>query len=171
MSTTPNNPPAFPTPSGFAKITAHQPGVGEFETTVEVCKTVMTPTDQGIHPSARLDSATLAQLTWKPGTARAVAVAIVQHALNGPDVIWPDQVDYSATGMTPDDKNCVGLAFRNLQRNGIIQHGSSFRRSQAQGANSRTIFSYTLASRSRAELFLKRNGAGNGKPVQGELIV
>lgn len=117
-----------------------------------------------------LDQATIKQLTWKPGTARAVAVAIVSHALNGPDILWPDQVDYSTTGMTTDDKNCVGLAFRNLQRNGILEHGANFRRSEIKVANGRTIFSYRLASRSRAELFLKRNGAGNGKPVQQELI-
>lgn len=130
----------------------------------------MSMTEQGIHAAGHLDAALIAQLSWKPSITRMVAATIVHQALNAPDVLWPDEVDYRATGMTEADKNCVGLAFRNLTRQGILEHGASFRRSTAPGANSRTIFSYRLASRSRAELFLKRNGAGNGRPVQQELI-
>lgn len=37
--------PAFPTPSGHATIKGYQPGVGEYEQTVDVCKIGMSLRD------------------------------------------------------------------------------------------------------------------------------
>ena len=128
----------------------------------------MSATESGI--TAKLDLATLQQMTWKATTTRAIACTIVSHMLSCPDVLWPDEISFSEVpGYNTDDANCVGLAYRNLARQGIIRHGSSFRRSTAENARGRTIFPYMLESRSRAELFLKRNG-GQVAPTQVELI-
>ena len=115
----------------------------------------MTTTETDQH----LDAVTIRQLTWKSGIATSVAVAIVRHMITCPGVLWPDEISYdSVPSLTAADANCIRIAYRNLTRQGIIAHGTSFRRSTAENSRGRTIFCYTLASRSRAELFLRRNG-------------
>ena len=117
-----------------------------------------------------LDKHTINMMTWKATTSRAVACAIVRHMMTCQDVLWPDEINFNEVpGYNTDDANCVGLAYRNLARQGIIRHGSSFRRSTAENARGRTIFPYLLESRARAELFLKRNGAAV-TPTQGSLL-
>jgi hypothetical protein len=108
---------------------------------------------------ATLDSVLIRQLTWKPSIATAVACRIVQTALTD-DHLWPDEVDFSQIpSLTEADKNCIGLAWRNLVRQGILERGTSFRRSTAPNANGRTVFAYRLVSFGMAKTFLERNGA------------
>ena len=96
-------------------------------------------------------------------------VTIVKAALEN-DVVWPDELDYShINSLTAADRNTIGCAFKNLRRQCILMHGTGIRESKAPGANSRTIFSWRLNSRARAELFMKRNGS-QVTPTQQELI-
>mgnify|MGYP006288136807 CR=1 FL=1 len=105
-----------------------------------------------------LDAITLKQLTWKPTVARSVAVRIVQHATMC-DHLFPDEVDFeNIPSLTEADKNCIGTAWRNLVKQGILERGVNFRRSTAPNANGRTVFAYRLASVGLAKTFLERNG-------------
>lgn len=103
-----------------------------------------------------LDDKTIKMLTWKPQVCRDIAVAIVRAVLKSP-TIWPDEVGLGF--VQPADKNCIGVAWRRLKNNGIISHGTAFRRSKSEGAAKRTIFCYTLANRTLAEKFLALNAA------------
>ena len=110
-----------------------------------------------MNPDTHLDAVTINQLTWKPSVARNVAGRIVQTALQA-GTVWPDEVDYEGTpSLTTADANCIGIAWRNLTRQGIIQRGSSYRRSHAENSRGRTIFCYGLASAARARTFLRQN--------------
>lgn len=105
-----------------------------------------------------LDEITIKQLTWKPTVARNVAVRIVQAAL-ADDHLFPDEVDFeNVPSLTEADKNCIGMAWRNLVRQGVLERGTSFRRSTAPNANGRTVFAYRLARVGLAKTFLERNG-------------
>lgn len=105
-----------------------------------------------------LDEITIKQLTWKPTVARNVAVRIVQTALAS-DHLFPDEVIFEGVpSLTEADKNCIGTAWRNLVNQGILERGTSFRRSTAPNANGRTVFAYKLASVGLAKTFLERNG-------------
>lgn len=129
----------------------------------------MSATEQDVHvkTEAHLQEVLVNQLTWKPGAARNAAVRIVKHALECEGVLWPDEVDLDT--VHADDRNCIGTAYKNLAKQGILEHGASFRRSRSEGSRGRTIFSYRLASRARAELFLRRNLA-EVKPTQMDLL-
>lgn len=110
-----------------------------------------------MNPDTHLDAVTIRQLSWKPSVARNVAGRIVQTALQA-GVIWPDEVDFeNVPSLTAADANCIGIAWRNLTRQGIIMRGSSYRRSNAENSKGRTIFCYALASADRARTFLRRN--------------
>ena len=110
-----------------------------------------------MNPDTHLDDVTIRQLTWKPSVARNVAGRIVQAALLE-GFIWPDEVCYDGVpSLTAADANCIGTAWRNLTKQGILQRGSNYRRSTSDRSKGRTIFCYALASAARARTFLRRN--------------
>jgi hypothetical protein len=114
-----------------------------------------------------LDGATIKQMTWKPGVLRNLAVTIVERALTT-DKLWPDEI--SLAGLSPDDRNTVGIAWRLLARAEVIQQTGSYRKSNADGRRSGTVFEYELKSRARAQTFLQRNGRTVIEPNQRELF-
>jgi hypothetical protein len=113
---------------------------------------------------AHLDDATIKVLTWKPGTARNIAVAILGHIVGENDrIIWPDQID--TRDVVAGDRNAIGLTWRTLVKVGILKRTECSRRSTADGSRGRTIFSYRLVDESKARTFLKRNGWSPTKPI------
>jgi hypothetical protein len=115
----------------------------------------------------QLDQVALKQLTWKPSLIRNLAVTIVEKIL-ATDKLWPDEI--SLAGLSPDDRNTVGIAWRLLTRAEVIQQTGSYRKSNADGRRSGTVFEYELKSRARAETFLRRNGRTMIEPNQRELF-
>jgi hypothetical protein len=112
-----------------------------------------------------LNEVALAQLTWKPSVIRNVACDIVTAAVAlHPLHVWPDKVNLA--GVADSDKNCVGSAWRLLAKAKVIEHTTSFRRSEADGARGRTVFAYRLTSLTRAQTFLERNGVKYQPPGQ-----
>jgi hypothetical protein len=103
----------------------------------------------------QLDQVALKQLTWKPSVIRNLAVEIVERALAA-DTLWPDEIPLA--GILPTDRNTVGIAWRLLTRAEVIQQTGEYRKSNADGRRSGTVFEYELKSRARAETFLRRNG-------------
>jgi hypothetical protein len=115
----------------------------------------------------QLDQVALKQLTWKPSVIRNLAVDIVEKALAA-DTLWPDEI--SLAGLSPTDRNTVGIAWRLLTRAEVIQQTGSYRKSNADGRRSGTVFEYELKSRARAETFLKRNGRTVVRGEQQEMF-
>jgi hypothetical protein len=114
-----------------------------------------------------LDQVALKQLTWKPSLIRNLAVTIVERAL-ATDTLWPDEI--SLAGLLPTDRNTVGIAWRLLTRAEVIQQTGDYRKSNADGRRSGTVFEYQLKSRTRAETFLKRNGRTVVRGEQQEMF-
>lgn len=102
----------------------------------------------------QLTDALLKQISFKPSSVRTAACQVVRALLSGP--AFADECDFTAIGQT--DRNCIGGAFRQLKRAGVIEHGTAFRRSASKSARGRTIFSWTIKNRRLAETFLERNG-------------
>jgi len=114
--------------------------------------TAPDPTDQ------HLDSIAVKQMMFKPGISRDIACRIVRAALAAGS-IWPDEVKLDdVPSLTAADSGCVGIAWRNLTRAGIIAPAGQFRRSKAEGRHGSKVFLYNITSRSLAQTFLKRNG-------------
>ena len=111
---------------------------------------------------AHLDQVTVKLLTWKPGLMLSVAIAVTHHAMNrgSGQSFYPDEVAISEE-IIQQSPNCIGLCYRNLATAGIINATGHFRRSSMdlrKASRGRKVFEYVLASRARAETFLKRNG-------------
>jgi hypothetical protein len=106
---------------------------------------------------AALDEAFIRQVTWKPSIMRNIAIAIVARAVWEQDrVFWADDIDLSFVG--PDDRNCIGGAWRQLVKAGIVKRTDLNRRSTKEASRGRTVFKYRLASDAKARTFLDRNG-------------
>jgi hypothetical protein len=105
---------------------------------------------------AELNEVALKQLTWKPSVLRTIAVRVT-NAVLAEHVVWPDGIDVS--DVRTEDVNCIGSAYRQLVKAGVIEMTRDFRRSAAKNARGRIIHAYRLASKSKAVTFLKRNGA------------
>lgn len=120
-------------------------------------------------PGDQLDKIALRQLTWKPGVIRNIAVDIVEQILRPPFTIWPDKISH--TSVLPDDRNTVGIAWRLLARADVIQQTGNYRKSNADGRRSGTVFEYQLKSRARAKTFLQRNKRMIQPSDQPELFV
>jgi hypothetical protein len=103
-----------------------------------------------------LNEVAIKQLTWKPTVLRTVAVRVVNAVLEH-RVVYPDEVDVS--DVRAEDVNCIGSAWRQLVKAGVIEMTRDFRGSTAKNARGRIIHAYRLASKSRAHTFLKRNGS------------
>jgi hypothetical protein len=109
-----------------------------------------------------LDQSTLAQMTFKPGTVRRVAVAIASAAEASQGSLWADEVPLPELG--PDDKNTIGLAFRNLARWKIIERcegATDHRRSRRAGRKGGVCWRYVVVNRGLLRAFLKANGASD----------
>lgn len=117
-----------------------------------------TTTDESNSEKAQhnLNEVALKQLTWKPSVLRTIAVRVTNAAL-AERVVWPDSIDVS--DVQPLDVNCIGSAYRQLVKAGVIEMTRDFRRSEAKNARGRIIHAYRLASKSKANTFLARNGA------------
>jgi hypothetical protein len=113
----------------------------------------MKTTDEAI--DAKLGDVAIKQLLYKPSIMRNLMVTIVQSFL-GNRIQWPDEIDLGEVG--PQDKNCIGQAWRNLSRAGIIKQTPERRRSKNKASNGRQIYKYRLLSESAAKTFLARNG-------------
>jgi len=106
---------------------------------------------------AQLDKISLRALTWKPGAARDIAVLICQRILHSPWRVWPDEIELKA--IAQDDRQIVGLAWRQLMKAQIIRQTGQFRKSNAAGRHGGTVFEYELLSAARAKTFIRRNGS------------
>lgn len=106
---------------------------------------------------ATLDEAFMRQVTWKPSIMRNIAIAIVARAIWEQDkVFWADDIDF---GFVPaDSRNCIGGAWRQLVKAGIVKRTNLNRRSTKKASRGRTVFKYRLADAKRANTFLDRNG-------------
>lgn len=132
-------------------------------------KLVTRPTQTKAQTNARLDEATLAQYTFKPGLVRNVAVAIATalHNKRGQPV-WADEV--ALPELQSFDKNLIGLAWRNLTRWGIIARiEEQHRRSKVKSRNGGIAFQYRAPNWTLLEVFLARN-SWCPRPTQGELL-
>lgn len=107
------------------------------------------------------------QIAFKNPAIRGVAVRVVETAIASPHSFWPDQVEHD--DLADADRNTIGSAFRLLVNAGLITRANAYRRSTAAGAKGRTIFGYSLTSRTLAETFLRRNGSSR-KQSQLELF-
>lgn len=103
-----------------------------------------------------LDVVAIKQLTWKPGLVRNLAIGIVERILRHPYKLWPDEISHNDLSL--NDRNIVGSTWRLLARAGVIGQTGNYRRSNADGRRSGSVFEYELKSRARAETFLRRNG-------------
>lgn len=117
----------------------------------------------------KLDVATIAQFTFKGETCRAVAVAIAKAFVEAPDgSVWADSV--ALPELAADDKNTIGLAWRNLTRWKMIQRqegATDHRRSKAKGRKGGVVFRYKLLNYGLLQTFLVRNRAALA-PKQAE---
>lgn len=109
----------------------------------------------------QLDDAARAQMLFKPGPCREVAVAIASAALavDGPS-LWLDEVKLPDLAM--EDKNVIGMVVRSMAKVGLIERlegAQDHRRSVRKGAKGRTVFKYRVCSCALLRTFLERNGA------------
>ena len=117
---------------------------------------------------AHLASVALKQMTWKPGIVRDVSAKIVQKALEH-GMLWPDEVSFGGiNSLTPADMNCIGTAWKNLARQGIIIPTGRFRRSTTEHARGRKVFEYRTASLSLARRWLAANGYAMPVTIVGQ---
>ncbi len=117
---------------------------------------------------AHLADVALKQMTWKPGIVRDVSAMIVQTALEH-GMLWPDDVKLEGiSSLTTADANCIGTAWKNLARAGIIIGTGRFRRSTANHARGRKIFEYRTASLSLARRWLTANAYTFPVTIAGE---
>lgn len=131
----------------------------------------MSATEQGIHAKtdAELDLVSIKQLTWKSASCARIAVRICNRALANP-IFYPDEIDHD--DLPEDDRNCVGSVFRTLsgRRLGIIERGTTFKRSESDGRRGSTVFAYSLKSRGLATALVKRLGAQAEEPQKDLLL-
>lgn len=117
---------------------------------------------------AKLSDASLLQYAFKNETVRSVAVAIAAACAAAPgDTLWPDEIDLPE--LAAEDKNAIGLSFKNLARWKMIERiETQHRRSTSKTAKGRTVFPYRIINLGLLKVFLQRNGAAL-KPKQAEL--
>lgn len=121
-----------------------------------------------------LNEVTLAQLTFKPGPCRSVAVAIAKSFDESPTgSVWADEVPLPA--LAAEDKNVIGTTWRNLAKWKIIQRlegAGDHRRSTRKGRKGGVVFRYQLRNRGLLQTFLRRNNCEPAplKAVQQQLI-
>ena len=68
-----------------------------------------------------------------------------------------------------EDRNCVGSAWKNLARWGVIQRlegATDHRRSTAPGRKGGVVWRYALADAKLLRAFLRANGADEPRPPQ-----
>ncbi|MGO9585117.1 MAG: hypothetical protein ACLP2Y_02755 [Limisphaerales bacterium] len=115
----------------------------------------------------QLDEVTIKQLVWKPGIVRNLAVDIVAKVLTA-ETVWPDE--FSHTDLPDTDRHVIGIAWRMLNRAGVIQQTGNYRKSKSANRNGGAVFEYEVKSRTRAHTFLQRNGRTAIEPNQPELF-
>jgi hypothetical protein len=119
---------------------------------------------------AALDEAFMRQVTWKPSVMRNIAIKIAARAISeGDRIFWADDIDFDF--VEPGDRNCIGGAWRQLVKAGIVKRTDLNRRSTKKASRGRTVFKYRLASAARAETFLKRNGWTGNITARGERLL
>lgn len=102
------------------------------------------------------------QAAWKDGPMRRMVCVIIREALKKDGAgIWPDEpaIADEVARLSPDDKNCVGTAWRWTLKLGLLDRGKERRRSTAGSTRGREIAHWTVAKRGACEAFLRRNGA------------
>jgi hypothetical protein len=115
----------------------------------------------------KLDAATIAQLSFKAGTCKDIAVTIVVAMLDD-RIQWQDEIDLSF--VEPADKNCIGMTWRRLIKLGMLERLSLNRRSTQKAAKGRTVWKYHLKSSALAQRFLSANGRAIRDKKQPELF-
>lgn len=120
-----------------------------------------------------LDAATIAQLTWKPGTCALVALAIAKAFLNSPtNSVWSDTVTLPQLNM--EDKNCIGTTWRRLAKMGLItrmEGATDHRRSQNKSRKGGTAWRYVAQSPALLRSYVSRNEPLNQTQTQTELAL
>lgn len=125
-------------------------------------------TEKGI--DATLDATALKLLTWKPSIMRNIAITIAARAVYEEDrVFWADDIDFGF--IDKKDRNCIGMAWRMLISAGILKRTNLNRRSTKDASKGRVVFKYRLASKTRAETFLRRNGWTGKVTARGESLL
>lgn len=119
---------------------------------------------------AALDEAFMRQVTWKPSVMRNIAIRIAARAISeGDRIFWADDIDFDFVEAA--DRNCIGGAWRQLVKAGIVKRTDLNRRSIKKASKGRTVFKYRLVSATRAETFLKRNGWTGNITSKGEKLL
>lgn len=122
-----------------------------------------------LHPEAGADAVlyTVAakQMAFKPGAVRNTMLDITEQLLSD-RIRWGDEFELTPG---PDDRNCIGTAFKQLMSVGIVTRMEQHRRSQRAGQKGRTVWKYRLASESLARTFMARNGRTPHTKGQTEL--
>lgn len=103
-----------------------------------------------------LDQVVLRQITFKPGAMREAAITVIETLMSDRGCkSFADKCDFSV--IMADDRNCIGGAFQQLKRVGLIAPTGRFRRSQAKASRGRTVFEWEIVNYRLAETFLARN--------------
>jgi len=132
----------------------------------------VTATEPKLDVDKHLMEKSIAQLLFKAGPCRAVAVAIAKAFLDSPgDSVWSDEVQLPE--LAADDKNVIGTAWKNLARLGLVQRQEGVgdhRRSTREASRGRTVWRYRIMDAASLRTFLARNGGSNGVQSQPELL-
>lgn len=92
-------------------------------------------------------------LCFKPGPTTNAMLDIVTQMLGGKQ--WGDELVLTPG---PDDRNCIGSAFKILMRAGLVEQTGAHRRSAVKEQKGRVCWQYRLPSTTLARTFLRRNG-------------
>lgn len=94
------------------------------------------------------------QMAFKPGPVRNTMLDVAEQLLSD-RIKWGDEFELTPG---PNDRNCIGTAFKQLMSIGVVSRMNLHRRSKRKGQNGRTVWKYRLASEPLARLFMSRNG-------------
>ena len=117
--------------------------------------------------SKELQNASESVWLWKTPQMQGAAVAVAKSLAGAECCVWTDEVEFP--GLGPEDRNVIGLAWRTLQRRGLIGKTGNWRPSKAKSRRGGVAWQYRVASWPLLKEFLRRNNA----PVeerQGELL-
>jgi hypothetical protein len=106
---------------------------------------------------AHLDKVTDSMLRFKSGVMRNLGRIIVTAFLADPErtIMYPDAVDLGE--VRQEDRNAVGIVWRMLKNNGILEETGAWKRSVKDASHGRKIFQYRLTNQALAQRFLLAN--------------
>lgn len=105
------------------------------------------------------------QMAFKPGAVRNTMLDVAEQLLSD-RIKWGDEFELTPG---PDDRNCIGTAFKQLMGIGVLTRMEQHRRSKREGQKGRLVWKYRLASEPLARCFMARNGRTPHTKGQPEL--